>query len=270
MFHSTSKHQPGTVSASVSSLPVYLIGAGAGDVGHLTLAARDTLTQADVVFVDDLIDRTILDLIPGQAEIHRVGKRAGQPSAQQTDINAQMIAAAKPGIRVVRLKGGDPFIFGRGSEEADALRAADLDVAVIPGLTAALVAAAAAGIPLTDRRASEQVTFVTATTSDGGSPNLAPISGPGRTLVIYMGGSKGGEIARQLLSNPATACLPIAIVQDAGRVSQEMIFTTAESLESDLARRDQEKPTLIIVGDVVTLAPRRHVQPFPEVHLAHG
>ncbi|MDX2145508.1 MAG: uroporphyrinogen-III C-methyltransferase [Rhodospirillaceae bacterium] len=270
MFHSSNGIHSSPAAASAALPPVHLVGAGAGDAGHLTLAARDVLARADVVFVDDLVDRTVLDLIPRRVEIHYVGKRAGQPSAQQADIQAQLIAAAQSGRRVARLKGGDPFIFGRGGEEADALRAAGLEVAVLPGLTAALVAAAATGIALTDRRHATQVTFITATESDGATPGLAGLAGKGRTLVIYMGGAQGAEIARQLLSNPVTARLPIAVVQDAGRTTQDTIFTTAETLARDLARRDLAKPTLIIVGDVVTPALRRQAQPFQEVHFAHG
>jgi uroporphyrin-III C-methyltransferase len=253
--------------AAARPAPVLLVGAGAGDAGHLTLAALDALRRADVVFADDLVDASILALIPPHVDVRRVGKRARRPSAAQADINAALIAAARAGLRVVRLKGGDPFVFGRGGEEADALRDAGLEVAVVPGLTAALVAAAATGIPLTDRRRALQLAFVTATAQDGTTPDLSGLVGPGRTLVVYMGGGKGREIVARLVT-PDISALPAAVVENAGRSGQRWRATTVAGLAAALDRRDTAAPTLIIIGEVVGLA-RSAVMPH-EVHADHG
>jgi uroporphyrin-III C-methyltransferase len=231
---------------------VPLVGAGAGDAGYLTLAALDVLRRADIVFADDLVDSSVIALIPPHVDVRRVGKRAGKPSADQNDIHAQLIAAARSGKNVVRLKGGDPFIFGRGGEEVDALREAGLDVAVVPGLTAALVAAAATAIPLTDRRLATQVTFITATDRDGETPDIKHLVGEGRTLVIYMGGGKAAELSGQLQAHADLLRLPAAIIEDAGRTKQKLRIATAGSLPQEKSN----KPTLIIIGKVVDLAVR--------------
>jgi uroporphyrin-III C-methyltransferase len=249
--------QTPTISASrLAAGSVALVGAGAGEAAFLTLGALRALEQADIVFTDALVDATILALIPNDVDVRRVGKRAGGPSVDQDHIIQELIMAARRGLRVVRLKGGDPFIFGRGGEEASALRDAGLDVEVVPGLTAAIVAAAATNIPLTDRRASTQVTFITAATAQDTTTDLRGLVGPGKTLVIYMGVGKAADIARQLLADPATAQTPVAIIESAGRTSQNIIFTTPKHLRRDAARRDKTKPALIIIGDVVSLAVR--------------
>jgi len=253
MHYSRNTIHPNLAPSSAAGA-VAIVGAGAGDAAHLTLGALEALRRADVAFVDDLVDASVLALIPSHVEVHRVGKRAGKPSADQNDINAQLIAAARTGKNVVRLKGGDPFIFGRGGEEAAALREAGVSVSIQPGLTAALVAAAATGIPLTDRRASTQVTFITAATAEDTTPDLAGLAGPGKTLVIYMGAGRAREIARQLLAETTTSHLPIAVIEDAGRPGQSVILTTPERLEADVAGRNAAKPALIIIGDVVGLA----------------
>ena len=261
---------PSPLGTGKPSVTVQIVGAGAGDASYLTLAAVDAILKADVIYIDDLVDRSIRDLIPTHVEVRYVGKRAGRPSTSQTEIHAHLIAQAKLGRRVVRLKGGDPFIFGRGGEEADALRSAGLNVVIVPGLTAALVAAATTGISLTDRRYASQLTLVTANETDGSIPDLALLAGDRRTLVIYMGGAKGAAIARQLLSSPETAGLPAAIVQDAGRPTQRTTISSVAALENDLSRRDTIKPTLIIVGRVVDEAQQRDAISFADVHFAHG
>ena len=261
----------GGICSSADVIPtVYIVGAGAGDKSHLTLAAAEAISSADVIFADDLVDSSILALIPGHVELRRVGKRAGQVSAAQDQIIADLIAAGKTRQRVVRLKGGDPFIFGRGGEEASALRDAGFDVVVVPGVTAALIAAASTCIPLTDRRLAQQVTFVTGTDSANNVPSLKGLAGHGRTLVIYMGSRQAGKITKQLLDDGVPTHFPVAIVDDAGRASQGIIVTTVEKLTDATAGRDGTRPAIIIVGEVVTLSPHAQSQSYAEVRFAHG
>jgi uroporphyrin-III C-methyltransferase/precorrin-2 dehydrogenase/sirohydrochlorin ferrochelatase len=226
---------------------VALVGAGAGDAGSLTLRALATLQAADVVFFDDLVDASILALIPGHVEQVFVGKRVGQPSTPQSSIHALMIAAAERGRRVVRLKGGDPFVFGRGAEEVDVLAAAGFATEVVPGLTAALVCAAATGIPLTDRRYAAQVTFVTATRADEALTPLRGLAGAGRTLVIYMGSRRTADIGAALIADGVSTELPVALIENGGRPAQQLTRATVGSM----ARLAGPGPALLIVGDVV-------------------
>ncbi len=249
---------------------IHIVGAGAGDASHLTLAAAEAISNADVIFVDDLVDSSIQALIPEHVEIRKVGKRAGRLSATQDQIIAGLITSAKAGQRVVRLKGGDPFIFGRGGEEASALRATGLDVVITPGMTAALIAAASTEIPLTDRRCAQQVTFITGTDSGNDVPALKGLAGPGRTLVIYMGSRQARRISEQLQADRVPPNFPAAIVQDAGRPSQNLIITTVGQLAAAIARGDHSKPAIIIVGEVVSLCPTSQAESYQEVHFAHG
>jgi uroporphyrin-III C-methyltransferase len=258
----------GPSEAKVS--PIYIVGAGAGDASHLTLAAAEAISSADVIFVDDLVDASIQALIPEHVEIRKVGKRAGRLSATQDQIIAGLIASAQAGQRVVRLKGGDPLIFGRGGEEASAVRASGLDVVIVPGVTAALIAAASTGIPLTDRRYAQQVTFITGTDSGNDVPTLKGLAGLGRTLVIYMGSRQARRISEQLQADSVPLSFPAAIVHDAGRPSQNLIVTTVGQLAAAIARGDHSKPALIIVGEVVSLCPTSEAESYQEVHFAHG
>ena len=249
---------------------MHIVGAGAGDASHLTFAAVEAISNADVIFVDDLVDPSILALIAEHVEIRKVGKRAGRPSTAQDQIIAELIASAHAGQRVVRLKGGDPFIFGRGGEEAAALRLSGIDVVVVPGMTAALIAAASTGIPLTDRRHAQQVTFITGTDSGNDVPALKGLAGRGRTLVIYMGSRQARRISEQLQLDRVTPNFPAAIVQDAGRPSQNLIVTTVGQLAAAVASADHSKPSIIIVGEVVSLCPTSEAVSYQEVHFAHG
>lgn len=232
-------------------VPILLVGAGAGDAGDLTLRAYRALQTADIIFYDDLVDDSILELIPASVEVVFVGKRAGKLSADQNHIHALMTEAAERGLRVVRLKGGDPFVFGRGSEEADALNAAGFESEIVPGLTAALVCAASAGIPLTDRRHAAQVTFITATRSNGELNVLRGLAGEGRTLVIYMGARLSQRIARALLDDAVSAAIPVALIENGGRASQRVVETTVGALADDTAQFAATGPALLIVGDVI-------------------
>lgn len=249
---------------------VHIVGAGAGDASHLTLAAVEAISKAHVILVDDLVDSSILALIPEYVEIRKVGKRAGRPSAGQDQIITGLISLAHTGKRVVRLKGGDPFIFGRGGEEASALWASGLDVTIIPGVTAALIAAASTGIPLTDRRYAQQVTFITGTDSGNDLPALKGLAGPGRTLVIYMGRRQALRISEQLRADNVPFSFPAAIVQDAGRPSQSLFIATVGQLAAAISRGDNSKPAIIIVGEVVLLCPTSQAESYKEVHFANG
>ncbi|MCB2107064.1 MAG: uroporphyrinogen-III C-methyltransferase [Rhodobacteraceae bacterium] len=230
---------------------VCLVGAGAGEAGLLTLAAREALEKADVVLFDDLVDRTVLDLIPASAARIAVGKRAGRASTPQSEIIATMISASRTGKSVVRLKGGDPLIFGRGGEEAQALADAGIEVHIVPGMTAALAAAAAAGIPLTHRGVSTAVSFVTASTRDGAPPNLAGLAGKGRTLVIYMGRDASDAIVGALQQDHVPGAMPVAVIENAGRRHQRLGLTDLRSLAGTIERMAPTGPTLLIVGEVV-------------------
>jgi len=230
---------------------VYLVGAGPGDPDLLTLKALKILKLADVVLHDDLIPRQILDLVPRTAQLRNVGKRCGQKSISQDEINALLVTFASFGLQVVRLKGGDPLIFGRGGEEIEALRKARIDVEIVPGITAALGAAAAAQIPLTHRKLSSAVVFLTAhhADSDYGSDWHDLISS-GATLVIYMPGHDYDATSRGLRGAGLAATTPCAIISQATRPGQRIYHTTIGTLP---AASRHASPTLLIVGDVAQL-----------------
>ncbi len=227
----------------------HIVGAGPGDPDLLTLRAAQLLQEADAILHDELVPPAILNRARREAELVSVGKRKGRASWAQADIEAEMIRRVRAGQTVVRLKGGDPFIFGRGAEEVDALRAAGLPVSVVPGITAALGAAAAAGIPLTDRRIASTVTFM--------AGHAAEQSGGGHTHVIYMGATEAASVRDRLLDAGTAPTTPVAIVENATRPDQRVSVGRL----SDLARlalphtaRSDAGPSLIMVGDVAALA----------------
>jgi uroporphyrin-III C-methyltransferase len=239
---------------------VYLVGAGPGDPELLTLKALRVLQAADVVLHDELVGAEILSLAPPKAQIHNVGKRCGRKSATQAEINALLINFALLDLQVVRLKGGDPFIFGRGGEEIEALRNANLAVEVIPGVTAALGAAAAAQIPLTHRRISSSLIFVTNHHSSAITGSDWPTSiSPTATVVVYMPGYAYAATARQLVAAGLKASTPCAIISQATRPEERVFKTTIEQLHSTPRL---PAPTLLVVGEVVRLAehPSLHEQ----------
>src|SRR6266849_3785021 len=195
---------------------VYLVGAGPGDPDLLTLKALKILKRADVVLHDDLIPRQILDLVPRAAQLRNVGKRCGRRSISQGEINALLVTFASFGLQVVRLKGGDPLIFGRGGEEIEALRKANIDFEIVPGVTAALGAAAAAQIPLTHRQVSSALIFLTSHHSNSAEPGDWPAEiSPKSTLVIYMPGYDYKSTARRLLAVGLEKTTPCAIISQA-------------------------------------------------------
>jgi len=236
---------------------VYLVGAGPGDPELLTVKALRLLRAAEAVLHDDLVAPEILKLIPPTAQVYNVGKRCGRKTILQGEINGLMVALASSGLRVVRLKGGDPLIFGRAGEEIESLRGSNIPFEIVPGVTSALGAAAAAQIPLTHRRASSALVLITAHRA---SENRAPEKDPadwsrlvtsGATLVIYMPGQDYSDIARRLMAAGLAGKTPCAIISRATTKRQRTHRTTV----LDLHRAPQlAAPTLLVVGEVVSLA----------------
>ncbi|MGA7139289.1 MAG: uroporphyrinogen-III C-methyltransferase [Terriglobales bacterium] len=231
---------------------VYLVGAGPGDPELLTVKALRLLRTADAVLHDDLVTPEILKLIPSTAQVHNVGKRCGKKKILQGEINFLMVELAASGLRVVRLKGGDPLIFGRAGEEIESLRANDIPFEIVPGVTSALGAAAAAQIPLTHRRASDALVLITAHRAAGkDATDWSRFVASGATLVIYMPGRNYSDIAKRLTSAGLPAETPCAVISRASTKYQRTHRTTL----LDLHRAPQlAAPTLLVVGEVVRLA----------------
>lgn len=231
---------------------VYLVGAGPGDPELLTLKALRLLRTAQAVLHDDLVAPEILNLIPPTAQVHNVGKRCGKKRISQEEINFLMVALADSGLLVVRLKSGDPLIFGRAGEEIEALRAANVPYEIVPGVTSAFGAAALAQIPLTHRRASSALVFITAHQAEGSeAANWSKLAGSGATLVIYMPGRNYAEVAAKLKISGLAADIPCAVISRATTRHQQTHRTTIAALH----RAPQlPAPTLLIVGEVVRFA----------------
>jgi uroporphyrin-III C-methyltransferase len=233
---------------------VYLVGAGPGDPELLTLKAARLLRSADAVLHDDLVPGQILKMISPGAMVTNVGKRCGRRSIPQEEINFLMITLASANLKVVRLKGGDPLIFGRGGEEIEALRAAKIAYEIVPGITSALGAAASAEIPLTDRRASSAVVFLTAhLAGHKDETDWSLLATSGATLVLYMPGSNYRAISRRLTFAGLSPDTPCAIVSRATTAEQQIHRTTIQELE---CTPRLPAPTLLIVGKVVRLGTR--------------
>jgi uroporphyrin-III C-methyltransferase len=252
---------------------VYLVGAGPGDPELLTLKALRLLRAAEAVLHDDLIAPEILDLIPSTAQIYNVGKRCGKKKIQQSEINSLMVALATSGLRVVRLKGGDPLIFGRAGEEIECLRTNKIPFEIVPGVTSALGAAAAAQIPLTHRRASSALVLITAHRAsekdafEQDASSWSKLVASGATLVIYMPGQNYPAIARRLAAGMAGET-PCAVISRATTKYQRTHRTTVR----DLHRGPQlASPTLLVVGEVVRWAdPAAVVEEFVMPQLSPG
>jgi uroporphyrin-III C-methyltransferase len=236
---------------------VWLVGAGPGDPELLTIKALKVLQIAEVVVHDGLVSDEILDLAPAAARRISVAKRKSRHSYSQDEINRMLVAFAREGLKVVRLKGGDPFIFGRGGEELEACREAAVDCHVVPGVTAALAAGASAGAPLTHRGSAQAVTFVTGHAKDGGEPDLdwESLAKPNQTVVIYMGLSMAAPIAARLLAAGRDAATPALIVENASRADERRIVTTLAGLAE--AAHGLSGPALLIVGEAMALAMSR-------------
>ena len=233
---------------------VSLVGAGPGDPELLTVKAARRLAQADVVIYDNLVGEGVMDLIPAHVERIYVGKEASNHSLPQDDITLLIIAKAQAGLRVVRLKGGDPFVFGRGGEELSTIVAAGVPVEVVPGITAALGACADTGIPLTHRDHSQSAIFVTGHRKDGSYALDWPmLARPFQTVVIYMGVGALAGIAEQLILHGLAPHTPVALVRNATRSDQQTVVGTLSTIAEAAGREALQAPALIIVGDVVSL-----------------
>ena len=240
---------------------VYLVGAGPGDPELLTVKALRLLRTADAVLHDDLVAPEILKLIPSSAQVHNVGKRCGKKKILQEEINFLMIALADSGLRVVRLKSGDPLIFGRAGEEIESLRRANIAYEIVPGVTSAFGAAAAAHIPLTHRRASSALVLLTAHQAEGSeAANWSKLAGSGATLVIYMPGQNYSEVAAKLKAAGLAGETPCAVISRATTPQQRTHRSTVAALHRS---PKLAAPTLLVVGKVVRFAdPVALVQQF--------
>jgi len=237
---------------------VLLVGAGPGDPELLTLKAVRALKAADVILYDRLVGEGVLDHARREAELIPVGKAKGAHSVPQADINALLIERAKAGQTVVRLKGGDPFIFGRGGEELDALRAAGVSVEIVPGVTAGIAAAASLQIPLTHRDVSHTVTFLSGHEAGGEEPSfehldLAALAGGKNTLLVYMGVTTAGLIAAKLLEAGWGPGLSVIAVENASREDERRVSATLASLAAHPERLGLKSPAVLIFGEVAGL-----------------
>jgi len=228
---------------------VYLVGAGPGDPELLTVKAARLLVRAGIVFHDSLVSREILQLVTRDADVIDVGKRCGQKLLTQDEINSLLVSAARNHEVVVRLKGGDPLIFGRAGEEIEALRNAGVDFEVVPGITAALGAAAAAGISLTDRRAASQVVISTFSRGTEGTPMDWGTITSTTTLALYMPGSDYAEVAHRLREGGLPDDLPCVIVSNATGAGQQIRWTSIGQLAYE---EKLPAPALMIVGRVAS------------------
>ncbi|QDZ07791.1 uroporphyrinogen-III C-methyltransferase [Sphingomonas panacisoli] len=233
---------------------VILVGAGPGDPGLLTIRAVDALKSADVVVHDGLIDPRVLDIAPPDAHRISVAKSRSKHTVPQEGINALIVAHVRTGSIVVRLKGGDPFIFGRGGEEVEAVRAAGLPVEVIPGVSAALGCAAEAMLPLTHRDHSSAVSFVAGQCKGLADQDWSGLAGKGRTLVIYMGVATAADIADKLMADGVAPDMPVAVLERGTLDGSRAIKSLLADLGPMVEREKVASPAIIVVGEVVELS----------------
>ncbi|HLV07011.1 MAG TPA: uroporphyrinogen-III C-methyltransferase [Croceibacterium sp.] len=229
---------------------VYLVGAGPGDPDLLTVRAARLLAEAGLIVHDGLVDPAILALANASAELVSVAKSRARHTLPQHEINALLVREALAGRDVVRLKGGDPLVFGRGGEEAEACRAAGVPVEIVPGVTSALGAAAAAQIPLTHRDAASIVSFVAGQCKGLAEQNWAGLAGAGRTLVIYMGVKTAPQIAEKLIADGLSPQVPVAVVENAARARMRVLRGSLAALPALVETQRVRSPALIIIGDV--------------------
>lgn len=247
---------------------VHLVGAGPGDPELLTLRALRLIQAADAVVYDRLVGQGVLDLIPVGVTRFYVGKTAGHHPVPQDRIEALLVQLARAGHRVVRLKGGDPFVFGRGGEEAEHLRAAGIQVEVVPGISAAFGCAAAAGLPLTFRGVARSLHLVTAHAQEGEELDLdwAALAGEG-TVVAYMGVCTAKHLSRQLIAAGRAAMTPVAIIERGTTPDMRILRTTLCMLPATIDAAGIAPPALIVVGEVVERMPE---QPAPALQVVAG
>ncbi|MGB0661868.1 MAG: uroporphyrinogen-III C-methyltransferase [Mangrovicoccus sp.] len=235
---------------------VWLCGAGPGDPGLMTLHGINALRQADVIVYDALVDPAILDWAAPDAERIYAGKRGGKPSALQRDISLQLVDLAQAGRKVLRLKGGDPFVFGRGGEEAQTLVQHGVPIRIIPGISAGIGGLAYSGIPVTHRDINQTVAFVTGhdqTGSAPGSVDWAALAKAAQVIVIYMGMKHIGTIAAKLIAGGRDPDDPVAVVTEATTPGQSVLETSLRNVEADIAASEMVPPAVICVGKAVLM-----------------
>ena len=235
---------------------VWLVGAGPGDPGLLTLHALNALRQADAIVYDALVDRRLLDWARPDALVEYAGKRGGKPSPKQRDISLRLIELARDGRRVLRLKGGDPFVFGRGGEEAQTLVQADVPIRIVPGVSAGIGGLAYAGIPVTHREVNQAVTFVTGHDAAGDTPvaiDWAALAKSSPVIVCYMAMKTLPEIAARLMAAGRQGSEPVAIVSNATTPDQRVLETTLGSAVADAAAAGIEPPAIVCIGRVALM-----------------
>ncbi|WNO52945.1 uroporphyrinogen-III C-methyltransferase [Stakelama saccharophila] len=233
---------------------VILVGAGPGDPGLLTVRAVEALKSADIVVHDGLVDARVLDLVPEGVQRISVAKKRSRHTVPQNEINALIVAHVRTGAIVARLKGGDPFVFGRGGEEVEAVRAAGLRVEVVPGVSAALGCAAEAMLPLTHRDWSSAVSFVAGQCKGLTDQNWSGLAGKGRTLVIYMGVATAAAISEKLMAEGVAPDMPVAVLERGTLDGARAMRTLLADLGPMVEREDVQSPAIIVVGEVVALS----------------
>ncbi|HLO63265.1 MAG TPA: uroporphyrinogen-III C-methyltransferase [Azonexus sp.] len=233
---------------------VWLVGAGPGDPELLTIKAARLISQADAIVYDHLVGSGIMDLARADARLIYAGKESSKHTMPQGDINQLLVELAREGLSVVRLKGGDPFIFGRGGEELETLAASGVAFEVVPGVTAAAGCAAYSGFPLTHREHAQAVTFVTGHLKDG-TVNLdwPGLARPNQTVVFYMGIGAAAEICRQMINHGLPSLTPAAVVRNGTQADQQTVLGTLGNLPHRIAESGIKPPALIVVGSVVGL-----------------
>ncbi len=229
---------------------IYLVGAGPGSPDLLTLRAARLISRAKLIVHDGLVDPQILALARPDAKLISVAKSRSRHTMKQHDINALLVTEALKGNDVVRLKGGDPFVFGRGGEEMQAAHAAGVEVEVVPGISAANGAAAAAQIPLTHRDHASIVSFVAGQCKGLTEQNWAGLAGVGRTLVIYMGVSTAAQIAEKLMADGLAPDMPLAVIENAARAEMRVLRGSLAALPQLVAAEKIKSPALIVIGEV--------------------
>ena len=244
------------MNAKANTGTVFLIGAGPGDPELLTLKAVKAIQICDVLLVDDLLDRAVLDHAKPNARMINVGKRGGCKSTPQQFIERMMIRFARAGAMVGRIKGGDPFVFGRGGEEMLALRDAGINVTVVPGVTAGCAAPGTLHIPVTHRDFSRGVTFITGHTKTDAALNYSALAHAGTTLVIYMGMTNLSEIAEGLMAAGMSRNTPACAIRNGTWQDQSAVISTVAALADDVAKAKLTSPAIIVIGEVVSLAKR--------------
>ncbi|WP_176595283.1 MULTISPECIES: uroporphyrinogen-III C-methyltransferase [Sphingobium] len=240
--------------AEIAPATVHLVGAGPGDPELLTIKAVRLIRDAAVIVHDGLVSEEILALASPQAELISVAKQRSRHSVPQEGINALLVKLALAGQSVVRLKGGDPFIFGRGGEEMEACRAAGVPVEIVPGISAAIGCASQAQLPLTHRDAASAVTFVAGQCKGLTDQDWSGLAGAGRTLVIYMGVATTADIADKLMADGVSPGIPVAVLENGTRADMRTLRTLLADLGDMVTREQVKSPALIVVGDVAAYA----------------